>query len=290
MSCFFTPVSEQEAASSCWVSPGNSEGESLPKNEVHRESSWLERKKKKQSLMTQLDYRGPARSTLGFSVIYFLSYMLVISHSVVSDFSDPKDCSPPCSSLSMGFSRQEHWSGLPCPPPVFSYIKSEFLNLGTTDFSAGQELSCALQDVQQHPWHLLTRGQWPSSPHSTDNQKCLWSFPKGASPVALVVMNTCQCRRCQRFRFHPWIGKIPWRRTWQPTPVLLPGESHGQRSLAGCSPQGRKEWDTTEVTQHTCMHAFPNVPWGAKPFPGENHWFKPIWIRFLLLITKKIES
>ena len=40
----------------------------------------------------------------------------------------------------------------------------------------------------------------------------------------------------------------PWRRAWQPIPVFLPGESHGQRSLAGYSPRGRKEWDMTEVT------------------------------------------
>ena len=46
--------------------------------------------------------------------------------------------------------------------------------------------------------------------------------------------------------FDPWIGKIPWRRKWQPTPVFLPGESHGQRSLVGYSLRGRKESDTTE--------------------------------------------
>ena len=50
--------------------------------------------------------------------------------------------------------------------------------------------------------------------------------------------------------FDPWIGKIPWRRKWQPTPVLLPGESHGQRSLAGYGPQDRKELDMTEAIQH----------------------------------------
>ena len=44
----------------------------------------------------------------------------------------------------------------------------------------------------------------------------------------------------------PWVGKIPWRRAWQPTPVFLPGESHGQRSLVSYSPWGRKELDTTE--------------------------------------------
>ena len=46
--------------------------------------------------------------------------------------------------------------------------------------------------------------------------------------------------------FDSWVGKIPWRRKWQPVPVFLPGESHGGRSLVGCSPWGRKEPDTTE--------------------------------------------
>ena len=44
----------------------------------------------------------------------------------------------------------------------------------------------------------------------------------------------------------PWVGKIPWRRAWLPTPAFLPGESHGQRSLAGCNPWGRRESATTE--------------------------------------------
>ena len=47
-------------------------------------------------------------------------------------------------------------------------------------------------------------------------------------------------------RDRSWVGKIPWRRKWQPTPVLLPGKSHGWRSLEGYSPWGRKESDTTE--------------------------------------------
>ena len=50
--------------------------------------------------------------------------------------------------------------------------------------------------------------------------------------------------------FDPWVGKIPWRRAWQPSPVLLPGESHGQRSLAGYGLLGCKESDMTEVTEH----------------------------------------
>ena len=48
----------------------------------------------------------------------------------------------------------------------------------------------------------------------------------------------------------PWVWKIPWRRAWQPTPVFLSGEPHGQRSLAGYSPWGHTEWDTTEATEH----------------------------------------
>ena len=51
---------------------------------------------------------------------------------------------------------------------------------------------------------------------------------------------------CRRFRLNPWVGKIPWRRAWQPTPVLLPGESHGQRRLEGYSPWGHQELDTIE--------------------------------------------
>ena len=46
--------------------------------------------------------------------------------------------------------------------------------------------------------------------------------------------SACQCR-CG---FHPWVGTIPWRREWQPTPILLPEKSHGQRSLASYSPWG----------------------------------------------------
>ena len=57
-------------------------------------------------------------------------------------------------------------------------------------------------------------------------------FPGGASGKE----PTCQCSRLSRLGFDPWVGKIPWKKTWQPTPVFLPGESHGQTNLAGCSP------------------------------------------------------
>ena len=48
--------------------------------------------------------------------------------------------------------------------------------------------------------------------------------------------------------FDPWVGEIPWRRAWQPVPVFLAGESHGQRNLLSYSPWGPKELDTIEAT------------------------------------------
>ena len=54
------------------------------------------------------------------------------------------------------------------------------------------------------------------------------------------------CLQCRRPGLDPWIRKIPWRRKWQPNPVLLPGKSHGWRRLIGYSPWGHKESDTTE--------------------------------------------
>ena len=67
-----------------------------------------------------------------------------------------------------------------------------------------------------------------------------WGFP-GGSVVKKKKKSACKCKRCRRYRFSPWvekipwIEKIPWRRAWQPTPVYLPGESQGQRSLVGYS-------------------------------------------------------
>ena len=56
-----------------------------------------------------------------------------------------------------------------------------------------------------------------------------------------------QCRRHKRCEFNPMVRKILWSKKWQPTPVFLPGESHGERSLVGYSPQGHKDLGTTEA-------------------------------------------
>ena len=70
-----------------------------------------------------------------------------------------------------------------------------------------------------------------------------------------------------------WAGTIPWRRAWQPTPVFLPGEAHGQRSLAGYGPRGRRESGTAEATAHRLpvqlgllLDSF-NFPRGEKIIP-----------------------
>ena len=61
-----------------------------------------------------------------------------------------------------------------------------------------------------------------------------------------LVLISNVCLQCGRPGFDPWVEKIPWRKKWQPTPVLLPGKFHGRRMLVGYSPWGLKELDTTE--------------------------------------------
>ena len=76
----------------------------------------------------------------------------------------------------------------------------------------------------------------------------------------------CQCRR---HKYDPWVRKNPWRRAWQSTLVFLPGESHGQRSLAGYSPGGRKELEVTEATEHDCV-----LPAKESQIPTRRYYLK----------------
>ena len=78
-------------------------------------------------------------------------------------------------------------------------------------------------------------------------------FPGGSSGKEPV----CRCRRCKSCGFNPWVGKIPWRRAWQPTPILLPGKFHWPRSLMGYHPPGCKESDMTEHAGMIGLH----IPW-----------------------------
>ena len=74
-----------------------------------------------------------------------------------------------------------------------------------------------------------------------EEPECDQSFSGGSAIKNLLVYAE------DLHRLDPWVGKIPWRRAWQPTPVFLPGESHRQKSLVGYSPWGRKEGDTTVI-------------------------------------------
>ena len=92
---------------------------------------------------------------------------------------------------------------------------------------------------------------------STSSLEMHGSASWGASLLAEMVKHLPAMQETQVR--DPWVQKIPWRRTWQPTPVFLPGEFHGQWSLAGYSPRGHTESDVTEVTRHTSP-ATPQTP------------------------------
>ena len=108
--------------------------------------------------------------------------------------------------------------------------------LGTTDWfqiEKGVHQGCILlpclfnlyaeyimRNTRRHTiWNQVCQEKYKSP------QICRWHHPHG--------------RRCSRPRFNPWVRKISWRRQWQPTPVFLPGKSHGRRSLISCSPWDR---------------------------------------------------
>ena len=100
------------------------------------------------------------------------------------------------------------------------------------------------------------------------------------------------CLQWGRPGFDPWVGKIPWRRKWHPTPVLLPGKSHWLRSLVGYSPWGHKESDTTEWL-HFHFHMDFRFDY---PIPTANFfpiaffffdWWVPDWYTILKIRTKQ---
>ena len=88
----------------------------------------------------------------------------------------------------------------------------------------------------------------------TDLRRGVKGFP-GGSVVKKKKKICLQCRRHWRDGFNPWMEKIPWKRRWQPTPVFLPGKSHGQKSLAEYSPWGHKESDRTDHACYATLNA-----------------------------------
>ena len=116
-------------------------------------------------------------------------------------------------------------------------------------FIPGDQSECGGGRLRRRVWVPTSlETVLPAGNPSDTKTICLTPFASpgvshGASWVAQWKESACQCRRLE---FDPWLRKIPWRRKWQPISVFLPGKSHGQRNLAGNSPWGHKDLDTTE--------------------------------------------
>ena len=122
-----------------------------------------------------------------------------------------------------------------------------------------------------------------------------WCFPCGVSGKE----STCQSRRSKRRVFDPWVGKNLRSGKWQSTPVFLSGEFHGQRSLEGCSPWGRKELDTTEQLTLAYFFHFHLLSFNSSfshfcflyyGFPQASQNFCKITIILYSMLSKKLKS
>ena len=106
--------------------------------------------------------------------------------------------------------------------------------------------SCIFTDIFKWSRERLHQGLLPKC-HLKDSNSGIYWVPPLACGTPLVAQTVKHVRlQCGRPGFNPWVETISWRRKWQPTPVFLPGKSHGWRNLVGCSPWGCKESDTTE--------------------------------------------
>ena len=124
---------------------------------------------------------------------------------------------------------------------------SEVIQWGITSYQSDWSSSKSLQTINAgkgvEKKGTLPYCWWESNLVQT-LWRTVWRFLKTLSGAAIGLPTwlsgkelACQCRGCG---FSHWVRKIPWRRKWQPTPIFLPGKSHGQRSLAGYSAWGRK--------------------------------------------------
>ena len=86
-------------------------------------------------------------------------------------------------------------------------------------------------------------------------------------PGGPVVKNLPAKQQMQVQGFDPWVGKIPWRRKWRPTPVFFPGKSHRQRSLMGYNPWGGKQSDTNDRVNHRKQQMIIIASYRGVPLP-----------------------
>ena len=102
---------------------------------------------------------------------------------------------------------------------------------------------------------VMDREAWRAAIHGVAKSEWLnWTELKAYQGLPLwhsTKESAYQCRRLRRHGFDSWVWKIPWRRKWQPTPVFLPGKSHGDRSPAGYSPWAHKRvWHKWVIKQN----------------------------------------
>ena len=165
---------------------------------------------------------------------------------------------------SMGFSRQECWSGLPFPSPgelpnpgieAWSPILQEVCCTAGRFFTGTKEAALLLQvnimaclrEIARaaHLWRTVRK--WMEKAMAAHSSTLAWKIPWTEEPGGLQSMGSLRVE-------HDWATSLSlltfmhWRRKWQPTPVLLPGESQGRRSLVGCRLWGHTESDATEAT------------------------------------------
>ena len=104
-------------------------------------------------------------------------------------------------------------------------------------------------------WDKNSKGRWNCTIWS---EVCRPLLPKWLSGKE----STCQCRRPKRHKFDPWVGKIPWGRKWQLTPIFLPGKSHGRRSrLQSVGSQRNGHNWATEQTQQQLQTIHVSITW-----------------------------
>jgi len=193
---------------------------------------------------------------------------------------------PHQATLSMGFSRQEYWSGLPFPSPwdfpdprmeptslMSLALTGKFFttrateNMGVSSITQLRpakpltsmgNLSCHQEKRKKKSMDYCTKLAWKSY------RICLsLGSPGGTTRKEFA----CQCTRHKRYQFNPWIGMIPLRRAWQPTSVFLSKKFHGQRNLVGYSLWARKSqiW-LKRLSTHDCHHGQSDI----SQIPGDQ--------------------
>ena len=136
------------------------------------------------------------------------------------------------------------------------------------------QYSCLENSMDRGVWWATVLGlqrvrhDWGDLAHMHAFNSCqllnfCYSLPISRAFLVAQLWSVClQCRRQRRHRFSTWLGKIPWSRAWQPTPVSLHGESPGQKSLVGYSPRvakSRSRLKQLNTYAHTSFKLF--LPW-----------------------------